>query len=87
MRVGDEGAIVGLAVPAITPPPIGSSSRSGCGRSSSFLRAETVFGPQKVDTSSRIAGPTKETFTFDPMAEAHRYLEQSGQFGKIVVTV
>ena len=27
------------------------------------------------------------TFTFDEMAEAHRYLEQSGQFGKIVVTV
>jgi NADPH:quinone reductase-like Zn-dependent oxidoreductase len=27
------------------------------------------------------------TFTFDEMAEVHRYLEQSGQFGKIVVTV
>ena len=27
------------------------------------------------------------TFTFDEMADAHRYLEQSGQFGKIVVTV
>jgi NADPH:quinone reductase-like Zn-dependent oxidoreductase len=27
------------------------------------------------------------TFTFDQMADAHRYLEQSGQFGKIVVTV
>src|SRR5258706_2710679 len=27
------------------------------------------------------------TFTFDEMPEAHRYLEQSGQFGKIVVTV
>src|SRR5712672_2559453 len=26
-------------------------------------------------------------FTFDEMADAHRYLEQSGQFGKIVVTV
>jgi NADPH:quinone reductase-like Zn-dependent oxidoreductase len=26
------------------------------------------------------------TFTFDEMAEVHRYLEQSGQFGKIVVT-
>jgi hypothetical protein len=25
--------------------------------------------------------------TFDEMADAHRYLEQSGQFGKIVVTV
>ena len=25
------------------------------------------------------------TFTFDEMADAHRYLEQSGQFGKIVV--
>jgi len=27
------------------------------------------------------------TFTFDEMADAHRYLEQSGQFRKIVVTV
>jgi NADPH:quinone reductase-like Zn-dependent oxidoreductase len=27
------------------------------------------------------------TFTFDAMADVHRYLEQSGQFGKIVVTV
>src|SRR3981189_3700717 len=27
------------------------------------------------------------TFTFDEMADAHRYLEQSGQFGKIVGTV
>ena len=27
------------------------------------------------------------TFTFDELADAHRYLEQSGQFGKIVVTV
>jgi NADPH:quinone reductase-like Zn-dependent oxidoreductase len=27
------------------------------------------------------------TFTFDEMADAHRYLEQNGQFGKIVVTV
>jgi NADPH:quinone reductase-like Zn-dependent oxidoreductase len=27
------------------------------------------------------------TFTFDEMADAHRYLEQSGQFGKIVVIV
>jgi NADPH:quinone reductase-like Zn-dependent oxidoreductase len=27
------------------------------------------------------------TFTFDKMADVHRYLEQSGQFGKIVVTV
>ena len=27
------------------------------------------------------------TFIFDEMADAHRYLEQSGQFGKIVVTV
>jgi NADPH:quinone reductase-like Zn-dependent oxidoreductase len=26
-------------------------------------------------------------FTFDEMVEAHRYLEQNGQFGKIVVTV
>ena len=26
-------------------------------------------------------------FSFDEMREAHRYLEQSGQFGKIVVTV
>jgi NADPH:quinone reductase-like Zn-dependent oxidoreductase len=27
------------------------------------------------------------TFKFDDMAEVHRYLESSGQFGKIVVTV
>jgi NADPH:quinone reductase-like Zn-dependent oxidoreductase len=27
------------------------------------------------------------TFTFDEMADVHRYLEQGGQFGKIVVTV
>ena len=27
------------------------------------------------------------TFTFDEMREVHRYLEQNGQFGKIVVTV
>jgi len=27
------------------------------------------------------------TFKFDDMVEAHRYLEKSGQFGKIVVTV
>ena len=27
------------------------------------------------------------TFTFDQMVEAHRYLEQNGQFGKIVVTI
>jgi NADPH:quinone reductase-like Zn-dependent oxidoreductase len=27
------------------------------------------------------------TFKFDDMVEAHRYLEESGQFGKIVVTV
>jgi NADPH:quinone reductase-like Zn-dependent oxidoreductase len=27
------------------------------------------------------------TFPFDEMADVHRYLEQSGQFGKIVVTV
>jgi NADPH:quinone reductase-like Zn-dependent oxidoreductase len=26
-------------------------------------------------------------FKFDDMVEAHRYLESSGQFGKIVVTV
>jgi NADPH:quinone reductase-like Zn-dependent oxidoreductase len=27
------------------------------------------------------------TFTFDQMVDAHKYLEQNGQFGKIVVTV
>ncbi len=27
------------------------------------------------------------TFKFDDMVEVHRYLENSGQFGKIVVTV
>jgi NADPH:quinone reductase-like Zn-dependent oxidoreductase len=27
------------------------------------------------------------TFTFDEMRDAHRYLEQNGQFGKVVVTV
>jgi NADPH:quinone reductase-like Zn-dependent oxidoreductase len=27
------------------------------------------------------------TFKFDDMVEAHRYLENNGQFGKIVVTV
>jgi NADPH:quinone reductase-like Zn-dependent oxidoreductase len=27
------------------------------------------------------------TFKFDDMVEVHRYLEQSGQFGKIVVTL
>jgi NADPH:quinone reductase-like Zn-dependent oxidoreductase len=27
------------------------------------------------------------TFTFDEMADVHRYLEQNAQFGKIVVTV
>lgn len=27
------------------------------------------------------------TFKFDDMVEVHRYLESSGQFGKIVVTV
>ena len=27
------------------------------------------------------------TFSFDEIADVHRYLEQSGQFGKIVVTV
>ena len=27
------------------------------------------------------------TFKFDDMADVHRYLESSGQFGKIVVTV
>ena len=27
------------------------------------------------------------TFKFDAMVEAHRYLENSGQFGKIVVTL
>jgi NADPH:quinone reductase-like Zn-dependent oxidoreductase len=26
-------------------------------------------------------------FAFDEMADAHRYLEQNGQFGKIVVAV
>jgi len=26
-------------------------------------------------------------FTFDEMTDVHRYLERSGQFGKIVVTV
>ena len=26
-------------------------------------------------------------FTFDEMRDVHRYLEQNGQFGKIVVTV
>jgi NADPH:quinone reductase-like Zn-dependent oxidoreductase len=27
------------------------------------------------------------TFNFNDMVEAHRYLEDSGQFGKIVVSV
>jgi NADPH:quinone reductase-like Zn-dependent oxidoreductase len=27
------------------------------------------------------------TFTFDEMVEVHRYLENNGQFGKIVVTL
>jgi NADPH:quinone reductase-like Zn-dependent oxidoreductase len=27
------------------------------------------------------------TFNFDEMRDAHRYLEKSGQFGKIVVSV
>jgi NADPH:quinone reductase-like Zn-dependent oxidoreductase len=27
------------------------------------------------------------TFKFDDMREAHRYLENNGQFGKVVVTV
>jgi NADPH:quinone reductase-like Zn-dependent oxidoreductase len=27
------------------------------------------------------------TFPFDEMVEAHRYMENNGQFGKIVVTV
>ena len=27
------------------------------------------------------------TFRFDEMVEAHRYLEENGQFGKIVVTL
>ena len=28
-----------------------------------------------------------KTFKFDEMLDVHRYLEQNGQFGKIVVTV
>jgi NADPH:quinone reductase-like Zn-dependent oxidoreductase len=27
------------------------------------------------------------TFKFDEMRDVHRYLEQNGQFGKLVVTV
>jgi NADPH:quinone reductase-like Zn-dependent oxidoreductase len=27
------------------------------------------------------------SFTFDEIADVHRYLEQNGQFGKVVVTV
>ena len=30
---------------------------------------------------------TDRTFKFDEIVEAHRYLENNGQFGKIVVTV
>jgi NADPH:quinone reductase-like Zn-dependent oxidoreductase len=38
-------------------------------------------------TSGALKPVIDRNFTFDEMVEAHRYLETSGQFGKIVVTV
>jgi NADPH:quinone reductase-like Zn-dependent oxidoreductase len=38
-------------------------------------------------TSGALKPVIDRTFKFDDMVEAHRYLENSGQFGKIVVTV
>jgi NADPH:quinone reductase-like Zn-dependent oxidoreductase len=38
-------------------------------------------------TSGALKPVIDRTFKFDDMVEAHRYLENSGQFGKIVVTL
>ena len=37
--------------------------------------------------SGAIKSVIDRTFKFDDMVEVHRYLENNGQFGKIVVTV
>ena len=38
-------------------------------------------------TSGSLKPIIDRTFKFDEMVEVHRYLENSGQFGKIVVTL
>ena len=65
------------------------------------IKAHNIWGTSGDETRRRTAiayvlkgfevGALKpvidRTFTFDQMQEVHRYLEQNGQFGKIVVTV
>jgi NADPH:quinone reductase-like Zn-dependent oxidoreductase len=50
-------------------------------------RKEAVEYIVKGLASGALKPVIDRTFTFDQMADVHRYLEQGGQFGKIVVTV
>jgi NADPH:quinone reductase-like Zn-dependent oxidoreductase len=54
--------------------------------SESRRKAAIEFVTEGLETGTLKPGIDR-TFTFDEMAGVHRYLEQSGQFGKIVVTV
>ena len=50
-------------------------------------RKDAVEYVTKGLTSGSLKPIIDRTFKFDEMVEVHRYLESSGQFGKIVVTV
>ena len=51
-------------------------------------RQQFVFELVLVPLESGALKPIIDrVFTFDEMRDVHRYLEQNGQFGKIVVTV
>ena len=50
-------------------------------------RKEAVKYVTKGLTSGSLKPIIDRAFKFDDMVEVHRYLENSGQFGKIVVTL
>ena len=84
----DEGAatpIPVLEMIAKMPTVKGYSIRSISGTEAS-RKASVDYILKGLETGA-LKPIIDRTFKFDDMVEAHRYLENSGQFGKIVVTV
>ena len=79
-----------LASVGAARPPFSLLARSG---PVLFTGYDEVTGEAAVEyvvkglASGALKPVIDRTFKFDDMVEVHRYLENSGQFGKIVVTL
>ena len=65
---------------------LGSAGKAGVTLAEARRKAAVEYVQNGIE-SGALKPVIDRTFKFDDMAEVHRYLESSNQFGKIVVTV